>query len=208
MLTCFILDSRSLLDIDSAIKTLPFGEEEKQRLLVLGSDIRRRESVCALLCLNAILGRLGIGPWEIKRESGGRPHFDTSDGVDFSLSHSGGLCLAAVSDIAGNRVGTDIEIIRPNRRLHELAARFFTEDEQRYLKSSTDTQKAFFEIWVHKEAAAKLSGGGLACLISQDTKPLTAHTKILSLGASEATLCVCSNYPNEPLEIFFNGEKL
>ncbi len=208
LLTCFILDSRSLSDIDSAIKALPFGDGEKHRLLALGNDIRRRESVCALLCLDALLGHLELGPWEIKRERGGRPYFDAPRCVDFSLSHSGGLCLASVSDIVGNRVGADIETIRQNKRVHELAARFFSEDEREQLKRAADIQKAFFEAWVRKEAAAKLSGDGLASLLSQDIKTHTAHSELLHLGDEEAALCVCSNYPNEPLEIFFNGEKL
>ncbi len=208
LLTCFILDSNSLSDIDCAINALPFGDGERHRLLALGSCARRRESVCALLCLEALLGRLGLSAGEIKRETGGRPYFDAPSCVDFSLSHSGGLCLAAVSDIVGNRVGADIEIICRGKRVHELAARFFSEEERERLKSTADTQKAFFEAWVRKEAAAKLSGGGLASILSQDIEPHTAHSEFLPLGDKEAVLCVCSNYENEPLEIFFNGEKL
>ncbi len=208
MLTCLIFDSNTLSDIGAVIQALPFGESERCRLLSLGGEHRRTESVGALVCLLRLVGGLGLDAHEIKRDKNGRPYFNAPNAVSFSLSHSEGLCIAAVTDKGDNRVGADIEVIREHGRMSELAARFFTEREQKRLSAAEDRQNEFFKIWTQKEAAAKLYGNGLASVLSGEPAPLVSHTRTVCIGERRAAISVCSQSKNEALEIFFNGEKL
>ena len=57
--------------------------------------------------------------------------------------------------ISENEIGVDIEVIKPYDK--RLITRFFSEDEQKFIKSDTD----FFLVWTVKEAFLKLTGEGL-----------------------------------------------
>ncbi len=208
MLTCFILDSNTLTDPDSLIQLLPFGDSERCRLLSLGGEHRRRESIGSLVCLWRLTEHLGLDTHEIKRNGLGRPYFDMAGAPDFSLSHSEGICMAAITDILGNKVGADIEIIHTHERSEALASRFFTVDEQSELVIADDWERAFFEIWTRKEAAAKLSGTGLASLLCEGITPKLSYTQILNYADRAAAISVCSQCEGEQLEIFLNGEKI
>ncbi len=79
----------------------------------------------------------------------GKPYTKVSP---ISISHSGDFVLVGVSD---SEIGVDMELIKPyNKR---LITRFFSKDEQEFIKSDTD----FFLIWTVKEAFLKLTGEGL-----------------------------------------------
>jgi 4'-phosphopantetheinyl transferase len=104
-------------------------------------------------------GRVGASI-EFLREPGGKPFFLTDTGrFDFNISHSGEyvVCLAG----AGS-AGVDIERIRPMDG--EVAARFFTPGERRYLEERPEAEKdgAFFTLWTMKESYLKALGHGLA----------------------------------------------
>ncbi len=91
----------------------------------------------------------------------GKPYFD-ADGVFVSISHSGGRCLAAVSD---REVGADIQLAdRDEGRLIQLAERYFSSDELDYVKK--DPSVGFYEIWCKKESYLKLTGEGLSRRLS------------------------------------------
>lgn len=99
----------------------------------------------------------------------GKPYVGVGSGMYVSISHSHGLCAAAVSD---GEVGVDIEYIDPNRpaeRLKRLAERFFSADELAYIKAGDDAGDAvlperFFEVWCAKESYVKYTGDGLSGL--------------------------------------------
>ena len=99
----------------------------------------------------------------------GKPYVGVGSGMYVSISHSHGLCAAAVSD---SEVGVDIEYIDPSRsteRLKRLAARFFSADELAYIKAEADAGDAvlperFFEVWCAKESYVKYTGAGLSGL--------------------------------------------
>ena len=99
----------------------------------------------------------------------GKPYVGVGSGMYVSISHSHGLCAAAVSD---SEVGVDIEYIdpsRPTERLNRLAARFFSADELAYIKAGADAVGAvlperFFEVWCAKESYVKYTGDGLSGL--------------------------------------------
>lgn len=133
--------------------------------------VRRVEKMppdAAALCLAA--GALTAGVLH-RREDALRPGpygKPEAPGVQFSLSHSGGYALLAVSD---SDVGADLERIRPAPE--RVAARVFTPDEQRWLAGDDDYDTRFFTLWTLKEALLKACGRGLTLpLQSLDVLPL------------------------------------
>jgi 4'-phosphopantetheinyl transferase len=60
-------------------------------------------------------------------------------------------------------VGVDVERIRMDSGKENIARRYFTPEEQEYLFSAGEAEKAerFFEIWTAKESYLKYLGTGL-----------------------------------------------
>ena len=80
----------------------------------------------------------------------------------FNLSHSGNHAAIGVS--TAGEIGIDIEQVRPALRGSELAARYFSRQENAWLQSLSDDARevAFYRLWVVKEAVLKAHGAGLA----------------------------------------------
>ena len=70
----------------------------------------------------------------------------------FSLSHSGGVCVIAVSD---EPVGTDAEV--PTGKAHPAVLRSFSDRERREICSKSD----FLRHWTAREAYVKMLGARL-----------------------------------------------
>ncbi len=82
----------------------------------------------------------------------------TTPGLFVSLSHSLGVCAAAVSNIP---IGLDIELNeRSVEKTLKLAERFFAPDELEYVR--LDPLNRFFELWCKKESYVKLTGEGFS----------------------------------------------
>jgi phosphopantetheinyl transferase len=84
----------------------------------------------------------------------------------FSLSHSGGYVLCAVSD---REIGADIQRFEA-KDWKDLGNRFFLDTERRAWKAlPADRQEAFFyRLWARKEAYGKLTGEGLGGALKTD----------------------------------------
>lgn len=82
----------------------------------------------------------------------GKPYFPSLPDFHFSISHSKGLVVAAVSD---KPIGADCERI-DKIRPHALR-RSFTAEEQLYAASP----ERFYEVWTRKEAYFKFLGTGI-----------------------------------------------
>ncbi len=119
-------------------------------------------------CLRIILGGyLELPPARIEFAYGraGKPylaHTINPHGLRFNLSHSGVLALVAVG--WGGELGVDIEQIRPDINLREIAAQFFSRPEATEIFSmpEEDQPAAFFSCWTRKEAYVKAIGDGLS----------------------------------------------
>ncbi|MGA3164144.1 MAG: 4'-phosphopantetheinyl transferase superfamily protein [Verrucomicrobiota bacterium] len=83
------------------------------------------------------------------------------------MSHSHGIALYAVT--RGREVGIDLERIRSNLAVAEIAERFFSRREAAMLRTlSTEEQReAFFRCWTRKEAYLKARGEGLSLSLDQ-----------------------------------------
>jgi 4'-phosphopantetheinyl transferase len=123
--------------------------------------------------LRAILGRyLNQAPECISfcYSSHGKPALAGESGGDairFNMSHSHGIALYAVT--RGREVGIDLERIRFNLAVAEIAERFFSRREVAMLRTlSTEAQReAFFRCWTRKEACLKARGEGLSLPLDQ-----------------------------------------
>ena len=92
----------------------------------------------------------------------GKPRLAGDFGIRFSTSHSHGLILLAFA--RDRDVGVDIERVRADLGLEEIAASWFSPREIATLHSLRNDlrEQAFFACWTRKEALAKAEGKGLA----------------------------------------------
>lgn len=110
----------------------------------------------------------------------GKPYLTEHPELHFSISHSGNLVTAAVSD---GEVGIDCEKIRKINL--KVAEKHFTEAELNYINREPDkTQKRFFEVWTAKEAYLKKIGAGLT------VPPRCVNTAEMNFFRTELRDCV------------------
>ena len=82
--------------------------------------------------------------------------------IHFSISHSGSLLICLVAEF---NVGADCQFIGAYDGKREIAARFFSPEENGYLSRYSENNaytRAFTEVWALKEAYTKYTGKGLS----------------------------------------------
>jgi 4'-phosphopantetheinyl transferase len=97
--------------------------------------------------------------------------------IRFNMSHSHGVALYALT--RGREVGIDIERIRFDLAVAEIADRFFSRRESAMLRALpvASQHQAFFRCWTRKEAYIKARGEGLSLPLDQfDTLPVVAES--------------------------------
>ena len=115
---------------------------------------------------------LDLAPNEIKFTAGpqGKPalatglsHFD----LRFNLSRRDGLALIAFTH--GREIGIDVELVRPDLDLFEIAEVSFSENELKMLRALPEgVQPAgFYNCWTRKEAFIKAVGEGFSFPLKQ-----------------------------------------
>ncbi len=127
---------------------------------------RRRFIVGRARLRYLLASRLGIEPDAVELVYGphGKPalsrRFADSD-LRFNVSHSEDFAVYAFSP--GREIGVDVEAVRELRDADDVAARFFSAQEnQAYLAlHPSDKPVGFFNCWTRKEAFVKALGGGL-----------------------------------------------
>ena len=140
--------------------------EERER----AEDFIRREAarrwVAARWALRKTLARYLDRPAAeiaLETDERGKPRLQAegSNGLQFNLSHSGGLVLVAVTE--GRPIGVDVETIAPRENLAALAERSLPTAEAAAVRATGPEQQlgAFYEAWVRHEARSKCLGTGL-----------------------------------------------
>lgn len=124
--------------------------------------------------------------WEslpgVERSERGKPFFPQTPGHWFSLSHSGGVVLCALSD--SGEVGVDVELIRPRR------ARF-----PRYVLSEAElavydgSWGDFYRIWTLKESWCKRQDIPIYPPRRVETPPPCPHRSYEGDGWRAAVCC-------------------
>lgn len=135
--------------------------------------------------LSDALALHGISPLpRVARTEKGKPYFPDFPNLHFSLSHTNGASLCALSD---SLVGVDIEPIRLRR---EGIWKFcMTEDEFSRFQSQGAGWEQFYRIWTLKEAWCKYTGDGLGHPKKWPLPPPCPHRSYLLDGFAAA---VCS----------------
>ena len=141
---------------------LPATETALCRRLLDSTD--RRRCLATRIAVRTVLGICtGIPPASLSlaRSATGRPLVaGSAGGVDFSVTHCGGLLAVALS--RHGRVGVDVEYPSPRPRAMAMAQRFFSRQEYRALSGMLpeDRLRSFYELWTLKEACIKATGLG------------------------------------------------
>ena len=129
---------------------------------------------------------------EIARAKNGKPYFKDRSEWHFSLSHSGGLALCALSDAP---VGADLEAVRP--RGEGLPAYIFKgKDYERYLTLGGDWS-AFYTLWTEVESMVKYTGEGLK---AYRRASLPEDCLISNLSGEGWRAALCAHEPAERVE--------
>lgn len=83
-------------------------------------------------------------------------------GLVFNVSNAGGMALVALT--LEQRIGADLEPVRPVRQALAIAGRFFSKNEAEILRTfpNDDVDRAFLTVWTRKEAFIKAVGEGLS----------------------------------------------
>lgn len=147
---------RQLTQQESEAMLALLPPERRERLCRVRDQAKWREPLCAYAILRRAL-------WETHRwrelpnvalSAQGKPWFPDFPNVQFSISHTGGAVLVGLS---GEPLGVDIERVRPVslRTMKRIA--------------DTDTEEAFFQSWVRREARFKRSGAGVSVMREGET---------------------------------------
>ena len=143
---------------ESAYSRLPTWRRRKCDAFRFPAD--RRRSVAAWLLLRQMLAERGLDADSIavSENAFGKPAFDPSVGLHFSISHAGDRVMAAVSDA---EVGCDVERIAPVDG--GMLRAVLCEVERAWLAElpGAARDRAFIWLWVRKESYVKAVGRGL-----------------------------------------------
>jgi len=145
--------------------------DERERVRRFHFERDRRRSLISRALLRTLLGRYLEMPPETLAFSYspyGKPSLAALDTpLRFNVSHSGELLLIAVT--VERALGVDVEEIRPDTSVIEIAERFFSENERRSLAGVPQAlqRDAFFDCWTRKEAYIKAKGDGLSLPLDQ-----------------------------------------
>lgn len=102
-----------------------------------------------------------------KYTSFGKPYLAIENQLKFNISHSGNMAVFAF--FQGTEIGVDIEKIKNDFNVLELAQNFFSKTEIIALEKQSieSLPKAFFRCWTRKEAFIKAEGSGLSFPLDQ-----------------------------------------
>lgn len=165
-----------------------FTDEYVNAILERKSPRSVNESLCALLLLQKTLDVAGIDTegYRICRGENGRPYFEGAEGLDFSITHSDNAVAVALS--TDGRVGLDVEKAGAVKDTKRLAARFFSESENKALENVNDYEKKWTCLWTRKEAYIKYSEKRFASLKDADTENtegVSFYTQNLTFNGEE-----------------------
>ena len=125
-----------------------------------------RDQICFAYCRYALRDLLGKyllknpASLEFQLNEFGKPSLQ--EPIQFNISHSHGWALFFFSK--EGPLGVDLEKIQTQKSGEDLAKRFFSEEELKFLKSfdKEERPQAFFRLWTLKEAFIKAVGNGLS----------------------------------------------
>lgn len=156
--------------------------EERERMARFRFEPDREDFAFARGMLRTVVGQyLGIAPAEVRfsRSQHGKPSLalpQRASRVQFNLSHTLGYVLVAVC--LDRSLGVDVERLRTDVEVEDLAARFFSSAEKQAIRALPpgERRRAFFHCWTRKESLLKAWGGGL--LLPLDTFDVSVRPRV------------------------------
>jgi 4'-phosphopantetheinyl transferase len=143
------------------------SEDERQRADRFRFDRDRNCSIASRGILRSLLGSyLGCDAREVRfrYSDRGKPELESPSNMDlrFNVAHSGDVILWGFTH--ARRIGIDVEKVRLDVDVSEIAERFFSSGERAQLQSvaTGEQHEAFFRCWSRKEAYVKATGDGLS----------------------------------------------
>jgi 4'-phosphopantetheinyl transferase len=164
------------------------AKDERQRATALLFEDDRKRFVVSRGVLRILLGRyLRVQPDSLVfgYNPHGKPFLVGVPGVRFSTSHSHDLVLLAF--VRGRDIGVDVEHLREDLGLDEIASRHFATREVATLRSlpNSSRKEAFFACWTRKEAFAKAKGRGLTLPFNRFEVTLSPGEPAMLLNVEE-----------------------
>jgi 4'-phosphopantetheinyl transferase len=194
------VDQRNLWSQESALRQI-LSEDEKTRAdrFVFVSD--RSNFIAARWALRTLLGRylneepLGL---PIEESAFGKPFVSKSlqnKHLKFNLSHSHGVCVVVFA--LEKEVGVDVEHIRSDVAFDDLAARYFSRQENDALQQldSARRELAFWSIWTRKEAYVKARGEGLQIPLDSFAVSVSPNEESPALHSSDQDRWTIRSFP-------------
>lgn len=166
------LPANTLAELSQALSA---EEQERVARLRLRNPLVARRFTAGRAILRQILGRyLGLEPSQVRfaYSNGKKPFLAASSEQNrlyFNLSHSHNLALFVIT--GSYEAGVDLEYLRQELDINQIAHNFFLSPEIESLNSqaATERRETFFHFWTVKEAYWKACGQNLASPV----KPLT-----------------------------------
>jgi 4'-phosphopantetheinyl transferase len=139
------------------------AEQARARRFVREQD--RTSFTAAHGGLRLLLGAMvHVAPEALRFRVGefGKPSLIGEDGIEFNMSHGGGIVLIAVA--RGMPIGVDVEGMRPINERADIVRRYLHRGEAADLAalSESEADQAFFRCWSRKEAVVKALGRGMS----------------------------------------------
>jgi len=156
----FLFDDFNSLDesfIENNLMLMPDERQQRYHKFRQVKDKKLCVIAYALLCfglkqLYGIEGRL-----EFQYNQYGKPYIKEYPNIFFSISHTDGLALCAISDA---EIGADCEKI--GNYDDGVAKMISSTNEYEYLNKTNDKNRMFFKLWTLKESYIKAIGMGLS----------------------------------------------
>lgn len=151
------------------------SDEELERSCRFKFDEDKRRFVLSHSALRILTARYmgcDIGEVVFRMNKNGKPEIRRSANpmdLKFNLSHSGDYALIGFT--FGSELGVDIEKMDRDKPWHDLAKRYYSDEENKYLLQDPDVDlpEKFFEIWTLKEAYLKGIGRGITMPLKEIT---------------------------------------
>jgi 4'-phosphopantetheinyl transferase len=151
------------------------SEDERARADRFHFEKDRHQFIESRATLRLLLGQyLNVPPESLTYSltGHGKPSLSDND-LRFNLSRRDGLALIAFAE--GREIGVDVELVRHDLDLWEIAEVSFSESELKSLRALPEAEQVagFYNCWTRKEAFIKAIGEGFSFPLKQFDVSLT-----------------------------------